>query len=376
MYKKIGVVIGTRPEAIKLIPVYEALQQRFGIVELLSTGQHQEMLEQILSFFEINPTVRLDVFHSNQSLAGLTSRLCIAIQNCIDEREYDLLVVQGDTATAMTAALIGFYNRIPVAHVEAGLRTYNKYSPFPEEVNRQIISLTADFHFAPTQKAFDVLMDQGIKNVHLVGNTVIDSLRLCLVKINQDIAKYQARFSRLCAFDRLVLITGHRRENFGVGFDGICNAVRQLSRIYPNFLFYYPVHLNPNVKIKVAAELNGLENVILDDPLPYDEIVYLMSRAVIILTDSGGIQEEAPTMNVPILVMRETTERTEGIESGCAVLVGTNPSKIIAEFTSIINDSNRYNQMALAHNPYGQGDSAARIAQILLDSSLDQVAYD
>ena len=368
MINKIGIIVGTRPEAIKLIPVYLELKKRFNHVELVSTGQHFSMLEQIFTFFDVQPNVSLDVMRPSQTLASLTSRLCERIQECIVERGYDLLVVQGDTTTAMTASLIGFYNRIRVAHVEAGLRTYKKYSPFPEELNRQIISRIADFHFAPTDKAYQVLEQEGIEGRYMVGNTVIDSLLFCLNKVSTHKAKYLARFPLVNNYRRLVLITGHRRENFGKGFDEICAAIRHLSEIYPDYLFYYPVHLNPNVKNKVEHFLGGVPNIVLDEPLPYDEIVYLMSCSFVILTDSGGIQEEGPTLNVPILVMRDTTERPEGIENGCAVLVGTSSGQIIKEFNNLVMDTGRYQQMVDAINPYGQGDSSARIAQILLDS--------
>ena len=368
MINKIGIIVGTRPEAIKLIPVYLELKKRFDVVELVSTGQHFSMLEQIFTFFDVQPDISLDVMLPSQNLAMLTSRLCERIQECIVERGYDLLIVQGDTTTAMTASLIGFYNRIRVAHVEAGLRTYNKHSPFPEELNRQIISRIADFHFAPTVNAFQVLEREGLEGRYMVGNTVIDSLLFCLDKVRSHKAKYAVRFPVVNKYRRLVLITGHRRENFGKGFEEICAAVRKLSDTYPDYLFYYPVHLNPNVKNKVELLLGGLKNVILDEPLPYDEIVYLMSRSFVILTDSGGIQEEGPTLNVPILVMRDTTERPEGIENGCAVMVGTSSEKIINEFNSLVMDTGRYQQMVKAINPYGQGDSSLRIAQILLDS--------
>jgi UDP-N-acetylglucosamine 2-epimerase (non-hydrolysing) len=363
---KLGVIVGTRPEAIKLVPVYLELKKRFGQVDLVSTGQHFSMLEQIFNFFEVRPDVSLDVMRPNQTLAGLTSQLCERIQDCIEERGYDLIVVQGDTTTAMTASLIAFYNRIPVAHVEAGLRTHEKYSPFPEEMNRQIISRIADFHFAPTDKAFQALEAEGIKGRYMVGNTVIDSLLRCLDKIKAQEPKYAARFALVSSYRRLVLITGHRRENFGKGFDQICAAIRHLSEAYSDYLFYYPVHLNPNVKNTVEQLLGGLKNVVLDEPLPYDEVVYLMSRSFIILTDSGGIQEEGPTLNVPILVMRDTTERPEGIDNGCSVLVGTSREKITSEFHSLVADSARYQRMAQAINPYGHGDSSARIAQIIL----------
>ncbi|HEX4877934.1 MAG TPA: UDP-N-acetylglucosamine 2-epimerase (non-hydrolyzing), partial [Chitinophagaceae bacterium] len=245
------------------------------------------------------------------------------------------------------------------------LRTYNKFSPFPEEINRQIISRIADYHFAPTSKALDVLKAEGAEKAYMTGNTVIDSLLLCLEKIKQREAFYREKYKVLDKYEKLILITGHRRENFGKGFEEICAAIRQLSATYPNYLFYYPVHLNPNVKDKVSHYLSGLANVLLDNPLPYDELIYLMSRSFILLTDSGGIQEEGPSLNVPILVMRDTTERPEGIENGCSLLVGTSSGKIISSFTLLAEDTAFYQKMAAAPNPYGDGRSASRIAAIL-----------
>lgn len=368
MFTKIGIIVGTRPEAIKLIPVYLELKKKFPSVDLISTGQHATMLEQIFTFFEISPDVALDVMTPNQTLAGLTARLSERLQACYEENKYDLVVVQGDTTTAMVASLIAFYNRIQVAHVEAGLRTYNKFSPYPEEVNRQIISRIADYHFAPTQRSLDVLASEGVEHRHMVGNTVIDSLMLCLEKVRKNEKRYEEKFNIIKNFKKLILITGHRRENFGRGFEEICSAIRELSLTYTDYLFYYPVHLNPNVREKVMHYLNDLKNVVLDEPLPYDELIFLMSRSFIILTDSGGIQEEGPSLGVPILVMRDTTERPEGIDNGCSFLVGTSTVKIVAEFNKLVNESDVYQKMATAGNPYGDGKSSAYIAKTLLVS--------
>ena len=369
MFNKIGIIVGTRPEAIKLIPVYLGLKAKNVPAELVSTGQHQSMLEQIFSFFDIKPDVSLDVMLPNQSLAVLTARLSEKLQACYEDRKYDLVIVQGDTTTAMVASLIAFYNRIKVAHVEAGLRTYNKFSPYPEEINRQLISRMADYHFAPTQRAMQVLKNEHVENAYLVGNTVIDSLLLCLEKVSKNRAYYEEKYTIINRYEKLVLITGHRRENFGQGFEDICTAIKKLSAQYPSFLFYYPVHLNPNVQEKVQLLLSGLENVVLDRPLPYDELIFLMSCSFILLTDSGGIQEEGPSLNVPILVMRDTTERPEGIEGGCAVLVGTSVEKIVNEFNRLVMDEAYYNRMAAAPNPYGDGKSASYIIAHLLDET-------
>jgi UDP-N-acetylglucosamine 2-epimerase (non-hydrolysing) len=261
---------------------------------------------------------------------------------------------------------VAYYNHLVVAHVEAGLRTYNKYSPFPEEINRQVISRIADRHFAPTKFAGEILNKEQTKGVHVVGNTVIDSLLFCLDKVTEQENCYKEKFPLLAKYEKLVLITGHRRESFGKGFDEICRAIKVLSQQYPRILFYYPVHLNPNVKNKVHNILANIPNVYLGEPLPYDELVYLMSRSFIILTDSGGIQEEAPSLNVPVLVMRETTERPEGVEAGCSKLVGTNMQKIVESFEELMNVPEKYEQMARAMNPYGDGRSAQRITDILL----------
>ena len=364
--KRLAVILGTRPEAIKLIPVYTELRNRGIPVDLVSTGQHGSMLEQIFDFFEIKPDVSLDVMVPNQTLAGLTARLTNTLQECLDQKKYDVILVQGDTTTAMVAALVAYYNRLTVVHVEAGLRTYNKYSPFPEEINRQIIGRIADYHFTPTKLSAEILKTEKARNVHMVGNTVIDSLLFCLKKIKGNENVYQKKFSLFDAYEKLVLITGHRRESFGKGFDQICKAIEVLSKQFPQILFYYPVHLNPNVTGKVHDILAGLSNVHLAPPLPYDELIYLMSKSFIILTDSGGIQEEAPSLNVPVLVMRETTERPEGIENGCSKLVGANAKKIMETFHELISVPASYQQMAAAINPYGDGKSAARIADIIL----------
>jgi UDP-N-acetylglucosamine 2-epimerase (non-hydrolysing) len=365
MVKKIAIVIGTRPEAIKLIPIYIEMRARGWEVDIVSTGQHASMLDQIYDFFAIQPDLRLDIMRPDQTLAGLTARLTEALQNCFAQNRYDLILVQGDTTTAFVASLVAFYNQISVAHVEAGLRTHNKFSPFPEEINRQMITRIADYHFAPTQRALDVLKNEGVEKSYLVGNTVIDSLHICMNRVNGRVDQYTSKFGLVQEYDKLVLVTGHRRENFGRGFEEICTAIRQLSLQYPSVLFYYPMHLNPNVKVKVEQMLRGVSNVYLDEPLPYDELIYLMSRSHIILTDSGGIQEEGPSLNVPILVMRDTTERPEGIESGCSLLVGTSSEKIIAAFTQLMADSVVYENMASSPNPYGDGQSALRIVDLL-----------
>lgn len=366
--KKIGIILGTRPEAIKLLPVYQALKSHDSIDPILiSTGQHKKMLDQIFDFFEVEPQIELNVMKENQSLAGLSSVLFAEIDKVITIHKLDMLVVQGDTTSAMIGSMIGYYNRIAVAHVEAGLRTYDKFSPFPEEVNRRIIGLTADYHFAPTKRAADILRAEKVNNVYEVGNTVIDSLTFAKTKIDKQLSTYKLRFD----FDpdkNLVLITGHRRESFGGPFESICQAILELARKYPEINFVYPVHLNPNVQQPVRRLLNDAPNIYLIEPVPYDEMIYLMSRAYLILTDSGGIQEEAPTLNVPVIVMREKTERPEGIEAGCSILSGTDKSRIIGLFDRLHHSSELREKMKAAVNPYGDGKSAKRIAKILSEA--------
>ncbi|MEP2025451.1 UDP-N-acetylglucosamine 2-epimerase (non-hydrolyzing), partial [Reichenbachiella sp.] len=283
----------------------------------------------------------------------------------IEELEPDIVIVQGDTNSAMVGGLISFYSKIKVAHVEAGLRTYNRFSPYPEEVNRQIIGSVADFHFAPTQKALDTLVAEKKENVINVGNTVIDSLNLCLEKLHSNIGQYEQKFKHLLGLEKLVLITGHRRENIGSGFDNICQALHELANKYENMQFVYPVHLNPLIKDKVEERLGHVTNISLLAPLPYDELIFLMSKSYIILTDSGGIQEEAPSLNVPLLVMRDTTERPEGIDVGCAKLVGKDRKVIVGSFDLLVNDSDTYKMMSNVPNPYGDGKTSERIAQYL-----------
>jgi UDP-N-acetylglucosamine 2-epimerase (non-hydrolysing) len=366
--KKIAIVLGTRPEAIKLLPLYKALKNS-GIFSatLISTGQHREMLYQIFSFFEEKPDVELNLMTANQTLASLTSNLSTALQHCFEEQKPDLVIVQGDTTTAFVSSLIAYYNRIPVAHVEAGLRTHNKYSPFPEEVNRKLISGIADYHFAPTDKALAVLKNEGLDNIYKVGNTVVDSLLLCLQKLEMNRIAYDEKFKILRNFEKTILITGHRRESFGEGFQRICDSILRLARKYPNFLFYYPVHLNPNVRSVVLSMLSGVDNIMMSEPLPYDELIYIMSRSYLILTDSGGIQEEAPSLNIPVLIMRDTTERMEGVEAGCAILVGTDSEMICSNFIHLVENEEAYTKMSQVANPYGDGTAAENIINVLYD---------
>ena len=361
------IVLGTRPEAIKLIPVYLACKNYPNLETILvSTGQHREMLDQIFGFFGTRPDIDLSVMTKNQTLSSLTSTLFTRLDEIATKMQPDCIVVQGDTTTAMVASMLGFYHQTQVAHVEAGLRTGNKFSPFPEEVNRRIIGITADIHFTPTGSATKALELEGVNNIFQVGNTVVDSLLLCYEKVNESISKYINKFSHFLQDQKkMVLITGHRRESFGRGFESICLALSTLAQKYSELQFVYPVHLNPNVRTVVYEKLKKNNNIFLIDPLPYDELVYIMSKSCIILSDSGGIQEEAPSLNVPLIVLRDTTERPEGIEAGCSVLAGTDHINIINAFESIYGSKDLYDKMSNVENPYGDGKSSERIAKIL-----------
>jgi UDP-N-acetylglucosamine 2-epimerase (non-hydrolysing) len=365
--KKVAIIVGTRPEAIKLIPVYLAFRhsQRFSPA-LVSTGQHRQMLQQIFDIFETQPDYELGVMTENQSLSDLTARLLTALSAHFDELRPDLVVVQGDTTTCMVAALAAFYRGINVAHVEAGLRTGNKRSPFPEEMNRRITDYMADFRFAPTEGSARALANEGLReNVFVVGNTVIDSLLLIHAKVQARLELYRQRFEHLfSAEQRVILVTGHRRESFGRGFEEICTALARLAREYPDTAFVYPVHLNPNVKTVVHDRLGGLPNVKLIGPVPYDDLVYLLNRAWIVMTDSGGIQEEAPALGKPVVVMRDNTERPEGIEAGCAVLGGTAAESLVGCFKRIADDPSVFERMSTGNNPYGDGRTSSEIVRI------------
>lgn len=366
MKKTIGILLGTRPEAIKMLPVYLQMKASETLNPvLISTGQHKEMLQQIFDFFHVKPDIDFQLMSPNQTLAGLTARLCVALQDFIDKQPLDMIMVQGDTTSAFIGGLIAFYNKIPVGHVEAGLRTYNKYAPFPEEINRKLISCVTDYNFAPTQKAKEALEHEHYKDVYVVGNTVVDALLHCLELVNRDIDTYKARFPFVKDNSKMVLITGHRRESFGEGFQNICESILHIAKKYPDLQFVYPVHLNPNVRNVVFDILGGVDNILMIDPLPYDEMVFMMSRSYLLLTDSGGIQEEAPTLNVPVLVMRDTTERMEGIETGCALLVGTDKDSIINSFEKVHGNQEIYQKMSRVPNPYGDGTTSVQIVEIV-----------
>lgn len=387
--KTILLVFGTRPEAIKMAPLVKILQtepDKFKTVVCV-TAQHRQMLDQVLRIFDIVPDYDLDIMKPNQDLYDITSRVLLGMRDVLKEVQPDVVLVHGDTTTSAAAALAAFYQQIPVGHVEAGLRTGNIYSPWPEEMNRLMTGRIATYHFAPTPLAKSNLMRENVseERILVTGNTVIDALYMVVDKIKNDKAlQLELRrvlkgvgydTKRLNGSRRLVLITGHRRENFGDGFISMCTAIRDLAAKYPDVDFVYPMHLNPNVR-KPIKEVFGeidpvhhtpytLHNLFLIDPLEYLSFVYLMEQSTIVLTDSGGIQEEAPGLGKPVLVMRDTTERPEALESGTVHLVGTNYDKIVNEVSTLLDDAEAYRKMSQAVNPYGDGMACGRIAEFL-----------
>lgn len=372
--KKVMVVFGTRPEAIKMAPVVSTLKTTPGIRTLVTvTAQHRQMLDQVLELFEITPDDDLDVMEPGQTLPGAFSKILLGMGQVLEKQRPDLVLVHGDTSTTLAAALAAFYARIPVGHVEAGLRTGNIQAPWPEEANRRLTAPLASLHFAPTERSSANLLGEGIAapSVHVTGNTVIDALLAVVDKIQQRPeleAELAARFPFLDPSRRLVLVTGHRRENFGGGFEQICSALATLAG-RGDVQVVYPVHLNPNVQEPVNRILSGCEGVHLIEPQEYLPFVYLMSRAHLIITDSGGVQEEAPSLGKPVLVMRDTTERPEAVDAGTVRLVGTDRARIVEEATRLLDDQDAYQAMSRAHNPYGDGKAAARIAQTISDST-------
>jgi UDP-N-acetylglucosamine 2-epimerase (non-hydrolysing) len=363
-------VFGTRPEAIKMAPVVKALEKAHGVQSLVCvTAQHREMLDQVLKLFEIAPQFDLDIMKNNQGLTHITTEVLTGMEKVLAETKPDWVLVHGDTATTFAAALAAYYQKIPVAHVEAGLRTGNIYAPWPEEMNRRLADNLSTLLFAPTEGARDNLLNAGADadSVHVTGNTVVDALLHISERLDSDaeLARLAADATpRLDETKRLILVTGHRRENFGAGFDNICRALARIAD-RDDVQILYPVHLNPNVQPVVQSQLGGLENILLSPPLDYLPFVSLLKKAHLIVTDSGGIQEEAPSLGRPVLVMRDVTERPEAVEAGTVRLVGTNPEKIVAETNRLLDDDQAYEHMSRAHNPYGDGKAAARITEIL-----------
>lgn len=366
---------GTRPEAIKIAPILHACRRYANQIEpiVCSTGQHKEMLAQVTDYFGIDSDYDLELMRPNQTLTGLTARCLEGLDAILDQTKPDCLVAQGDTTTVMAASVVAFYRRIPFVHVEAGLRTGNMYSPWPEEFNRRVAGLTTSLHCAPTRRSADNLLNEGFdpETIHITGNTVIDSL-LWALKRERLNADHWAEKYEMLGDRRMTLITGHRRENFGGGFENICRAVAQLAADYPDVEFVYPVHLNPNVQGPVHRVLGSIPNVHLVPPAAYPEFVYLMDRATLILTDSGGVQEEAPSLKKPVLVMRDTTERPEAVEAGAVELVGTSFEAILAGCSRLLSDPVEYAARQIDQNPYGDGHASNRIIELMLSAGWQQ----
>lgn len=375
---KVLVVFGTRPEAVKMAPLVRALQAdaRFE-TQVCVTGQHREMLDQVLNLFDIRPRFDLKVMKPGQDLTDVTGSILTGMRDVLTQFSPSILLVHGDTATTFAAALAAYYRQIPVGHVEAGLRTGNLYSPWPEEANRKLTGVLSRLHFAPTEMSRQNLLNEGVlpESVFVTGNTVIDALLEVVARLESNDALKQAlreRFAFLRDGARMVLVTGHRRESFGSGFERICQALALTAAAFPDVDIVYPVHLNPNVREPVNRLLANIGNVHLIEPLDYLPFVYLMSRSYIILTDSGGIQEEAPSLGKPVLVMRDTTERPEAVRAGTVKLVGTDVEKIVGSVAELLADTREYQQMAVAHNPYGDGQACQRILEALVRWSDDR----
>lgn len=369
---KILTIVGTRPEAIKLAPVIKQLEQRPDrfVSIVCATGQHRHMLDQALAPFAIKPDHDLNIMVPGQSLAQVTSSAVEGLDRVIVEEDPDVVLVQGDTTTAFCGALAAFYHQVKVGHVEAGLRTNNKYSPFPEELNRCLIARLADYQFAPTDHAGSALLSEGVpaSTISVTGNTGIDALLWIRDRVRETCPQLPENLAGAIDGRRLVLVTGHRRESFGDGFENICRAIREIADAFAEVVFVYPVHLNPNVREPVSRILGGHKRIHLIEPLPYEPFVWLMDHATIILTDSGGVQEEAPSLGKPVLVMRETTERPEGIAAGNSRLVGNKQERIVAGLALLLSDAKQRDAMAQARNPYGDGKASVRIADILSDA--------
>lgn len=382
--KRVMLVFGTRPEAIKMCPLVKEFQKHNDEFETIVcvTGQHREMLDQVLDIFEVKPDFDLNIMKQGQDLYDVTARVLTGMRDVFKECKPDVVLVHGDTTTSTAAALAAFYQQIPVGHVEAGLRTHNIYSPWPEEMNRQITGRIANYNFSPTPLSESNLKEEKAQgSIYVTGNTVIDALHMVVNKLKNDesLAKEQEGILKKAGYDvnrladgrKLVLITGHRRENFGEGFIHMVTAIKDLKNKYPEVDFVYPMHLNPNVRKPIhevfGEDLSNLGNMFFIEPLQYLEFVYLMEKATIVLTDSGGIQEEAPGLGKPVLVMRDTTERPEALASGTVHLVGTDYQKIMDEVSTLLEDENAYEKMSKAVNPYGDGKACERIVKILAE---------
>ncbi len=381
--KTVMLVFGTRPEAIKMAPLIKEFQKESDIFNTLVcvTAQHRQLLDQVMDVFHLTADYDLDIMQQGQDLYDITSRVLLSMRDVLRQARPELVLVHGDTTTSTAAALAAFYQQIPVGHIEAGLRTGNIYSPWPEEMNRQITGRIASYHFAPTETSRENLLKENVHpdNIHVTGNTVIDALHLVVNELKRDkqLADRERQTLIGCGYDvsrlnegkKLVLITGHRRENFGDGFHNICKAIKMLVLQHPNVDFVYPMHLNPNVRNPIrqvfGENLNDFQNLFFIEPLEYLSFVYLMEKSFLVLTDSGGVQEEAPSLGKPVLVMRDTTERPEAVLAGTVKLVGANYQKIVDEVSQLILDDHSYSLMSKANNPYGDGQASKRIVEII-----------
>lgn len=370
------IIFGTRPEAIKMAPlihVFKRFPEQFD-TKVCITAQHREMLDQVLDFFEIVPDFDLNLMRPDQNLYNLTSDILLGLKPVLETFRPDYVYVHGDTTTTMAASLAGFYNGSKICHIEAGLRTYNLKSPFPEEMNRQVTTVLTDYFFAPTETSKQNLLSEkkDEKTVCVTGNTVIDALLHGIDKVNDpdfEDAEISILKSIMQPEKRIILVTGHRRENHGDGFIRICEVLKQIADGFPDVQIIYPVHLNPNVKEPVYRLLSDIDNVSLIDPLSYPAFIWLMEKAYLLITDSGGVQEEAPSLGKPVLVMRDTTERPEAVIAGTVILVGTDKQKIFSETSRLLNDTAAYNSMSKVHNPYGDGKAASRIVKFIQDQN-------
>lgn len=367
--KKILIVFGTRPEAIKMAPLVQEFQKHPHDFEtkVCVTAQHREMLDQVLDFFNITPDFDLDLMKPDQNLYSLTADIITGMKPVLEEFNPDYVFVHGDTSTTMATSIASFYNQSKVCHVEAGLRTDDKWSPFPEEVNRQVTGRIADFHFAPTTTSRDNLLKENVPEHQIIvtGNTVIDALLASVKKVEEKPSAFVKAMRETLGGHEMILVTGHRRENHGQGFEDICQALKEIAEAKPNFKIVYPVHLNPKVQEPVNRILKDVDNIILIAPLAYQDFIWMMNRSKIIITDSGGVQEEAPSLGKPVLVMRDTTERPEAVEAGTVILVGTDKDRIVAEALKLIDNKERFDQMSQLHNPYGDGNACKHIVNTI-----------
>ena len=367
--KKILIIFGTRPEAIKMAPLVKEFQKNSEVFDtkVCVTAQHREMLDQVLEFFEITPDYDLNLMKPGQNLYRITATIIESLKPILEEFNPDYVLVHGDTTTTMAGSIASFYSGAKVCHVEAGLRTNNKLSPFPEEINRQITGRICDYHFAPTQTSKSNLIKENISqdSILVTGNTVIDALIKSVEKVNENPSQLIQDLSKKIGNLDVILVTGHRRENHGEGFNRICKAIKQIAEDNSSRLIIYPVHLNPKVQEPVNRILSSVENVILIDPLAYQDFIWLMNRSKIIITDSGGVQEEAPSLGKPVLLMRDTTERPEAVEAGTVILVGTNEDLIVSKALDLLKNKEKFERMSKLHNPYGDGLASKRIVNFI-----------